>query len=118
MRLTDLVNLPEEKEIEAMHTLVGANVKRLRKKRGVSQLELAVLIGHRSPAFLANAENNARNQHFNLEHLYKIAKALEVSMSDFFFEPKNEAQAQLEEAEDTKVIPPANVPKETKIEGA
>ena len=42
------------------------------------------MIGQKSSAFYANAENAAKNRRFNLEHIYKIAKALDVDVIDFF----------------------------------
>ena len=59
-------------------------MKRVRNEQKISQLELALIIGHKSAAFLANAENCARGQHFNLEHLFKISKALNVGIEEFF----------------------------------
>lgn len=48
----------------------------------MSQLELALTIGQKGNAFYNYAENNTNNKHFNLEHLYKIAKALEIDVSE------------------------------------
>jgi transcriptional regulator with XRE-family HTH domain len=104
MRLKGLIKTPSRGELEDFHTLVGKNVRKFRKKQNMSQLELAILIGHRSPAFLANAENNARNQHFNLEQLFKIANALGVNINDFFDFPEEEDHACLEEMQDTKEV--------------
>ncbi|MDA3908983.1 MAG: hypothetical protein PF437_07825 [Sulfurimonas sp.] len=42
------------------------------------------MIGQKSSAFYANAENSVRNRRFNLEHIYKISIALEVDVKDFF----------------------------------
>ena len=84
MKLLKIVTSASEEEVELFYQCVGKNVKRLRKTLGISQLELALLIGHRSAAFLANAENCARGQHFNLEHLFKMSKAMEVGMGEFF----------------------------------
>jgi transcriptional regulator with XRE-family HTH domain len=83
LRLESLANIPLRSELEDFYTLIGNNVRKFRKKQNMSQLELAVLIGHRSPAFLANAENNVRKQHFNLEHLFIIARVLNVDINDF-----------------------------------
>jgi putative transcriptional regulator len=87
MGLFDIAISATPEEVEDFYKLVGVNVKRLRKEMSVSQLELALVIGHKSAAFLANAENCARGQHLNLEHLFKISKALNVDMMEFFKEP-------------------------------
>ena len=71
-------------EIEAFHKRVGKNVKRVRKQKGVSQLKLASLIGHDSVAHVAKAELNKYDKRFNLEHIYRISKALDVGMDEFF----------------------------------
>jgi len=36
----------------------------------VTQLELALMIGQKSSAFYANAENFAKGRRFNLEHIF------------------------------------------------
>jgi transcriptional regulator with XRE-family HTH domain len=56
----------------------------LRKEKNVSQLDLATTIGHTSATFLGKAELLAENKHFNLEHIYKIATALDVDICEFF----------------------------------
>lgn len=70
-------------EIEYLHKYVSKSVKEAREAKGMSQLELALTIGLKSGAFFGNAENNTNGKHFNIEHIYKIAKALEVPMSSF-----------------------------------
>ena len=76
--------IAEDEEVQDFIREVAANIKRIRKEKGVSQLELALMIGQKSSAFYANAENSAKNRRFNLEHIYKIAKALDVDVTDFF----------------------------------
>jgi len=70
-------------EIEYLHKFISKAVKEAREVKGMSQLELALTIGLKSGAFFGNAENNTNGKHFNIEHIYKIAKALEVPMSKF-----------------------------------
>jgi len=67
-------------EIEKLHRTISRNVRRYRMEKNLSQLELALTIGLKSAAFFGNAENNTHGKHFNIEHLYKIAKALEMPM--------------------------------------
>jgi len=50
----------------------------------MSQLDLALKLGIKSIAFYSNCENLLYNKHFNLEHLYKISKALNVDICEFF----------------------------------
>lgn len=72
-----------DEEIKALHQYISNTVKKARESKGMSQLELSLTIGLKSAAFLGNAENNTHNKHFNIEHLYKISKALEIPMSQF-----------------------------------
>ncbi len=46
--------------------------------KNISQLESALTIGMKSAAFLGNEENNTNDKHFNIEHIYKISKALDI----------------------------------------
>lgn len=50
----------------------------------MSQLKLALAIGHGNATFLGKAELLAENKHFNLEHLYKISSVLDVKIEEFF----------------------------------
>jgi len=63
---------------------IGMNVKRLRQDKKVSQLALALAIGHKAVGTVSMAELCINNKHFNIEHLVKIADVLEVDVCDFF----------------------------------
>nr|WP_232019784.1 hypothetical protein [Helicobacter pullorum] len=41
-------------------------------------------MGYKSVSLVGGAEAGYKNIHYNLEHLYKIAKVLEVEIGDFF----------------------------------
>ncbi len=71
-----------DQEIESFHRFIGQRVKYLRQQQGLSQLQLALAMGFSSVSSVAKAETGAENKHFNLEHLYKIAKILEIDVSD------------------------------------
>ncbi|WP_434581346.1 helix-turn-helix domain-containing protein [Sulfurimonas sp. NW15] len=71
-----------DEEIEDFYKRISKNVKFFRINKGVTQLDLALDIGIKSVAFYSNCENNKYNKHFNLEHLYKIAKALQINICD------------------------------------
>ncbi|MCX6051120.1 MAG: helix-turn-helix transcriptional regulator [Campylobacterales bacterium] len=62
------------------YQIVGTNVKKIRKEKNVSQLQLALAIGHTSVGHIAKAELCKYGKHFNLEQLYKISKVLDVSL--------------------------------------
>lgn len=73
----------EKEEIEDLYRLIGKNVKRIRENKGKSQLDLALSIGHSSAGFVGKAEICIHNKHFNIEHLYKISKVLEIDICEF-----------------------------------
>lgn len=77
--------------INDFHKTIGLNVKRLRKEKKLSQLDLAHRIGHKSVSIISCAEINHKNNHFNIEHLLKIAYVLEADICEFFrkFEEEN-----------------------------
>ena len=78
-----LSNISEE-EIQKHHQAIGSHIKHLREKKEISQLDMALSIGIKSIAFYSNCENSKNGKHFNVEHLYKICKILNISLSDFF----------------------------------
>ena len=74
--------LPVE-AIENFYKQVGLNVKKQRELKGYTQLELSQALGHKSVGLVSQAELYLKKQHFNLEHLYKIAYILECDITDF-----------------------------------
>jgi len=66
---------------------LSANVKEARSAVKMSQLELSLKLGIKSIAFYSNCENLKYNKHFNLEHVYKISKALDVDICDLIKKP-------------------------------
>ena len=63
---------------------VSKNVIKYRKEKGLSQAALAQAIGFKSAAYLGKAEIRKNNHHFNIMHIAKIAKALDIEISNFF----------------------------------
>ena len=84
MSIFENLCVADDEEVREFIKLVANNIKRIRQEKGVTQLELALMIGQKSSAFYANAENFAKDRRFNLEHIYKIAKALDVDVGEFF----------------------------------
>lgn len=70
--------------IEDEYRKIGANVKRIRQAKGLSQLKLAQAIGHKSVSIISCAEICHGRYHFNIEQLLKIAYVLDVHISEFF----------------------------------
>ena len=82
-----MLNLPEivsQAEIDEFFHTISFNVKRLRKQRGLSQLEVALSIGQKAVGFYASIENYRHGKHFNLVHIFKLSRLFEVELSEFF----------------------------------
>lgn len=71
-------------DIDTFYRTIGMNVMRIRKEKGLTQLDLALAIGLKSVGLISVAELYHNKKHFNLEHLYKIAAVLDVTITDFF----------------------------------
>jgi transcriptional regulator with XRE-family HTH domain len=71
---------------DALHICIGKNVARLRNEANLSQLELSLEIGNKSPSLLSSAEVYKNKRHFNITQLHKIAKILEIDICEFFKE--------------------------------
>lgn len=72
--------------IEEKHKKIGQNVAKVRKEKGLSQLELSLQLGHKSISIVASAERFYRGAHFSVTHLLEIAEVLEVDVREFFKE--------------------------------
>jgi transcriptional regulator with XRE-family HTH domain len=73
-----------DEKMQQIYQKIGENVKKEREKKGMSQLHLALAIGHNSVSTISMAERCLQNKHFNIEHLIKIADVLEVDVCRFF----------------------------------
>lgn len=73
-----------KEQIYHFYHQIAQNVARIRKEKGLSQLDLSLAIGYKSVSLVAGAEAGYKNIHFNLEHLYKIARVLEVDIRELF----------------------------------
>lgn len=71
-------------KMKEIYKSIGINVKRIREEKGISQLNLALAIGHKSVGVISNCELCLQNKHFNIEHLIKISDVLDVNVTDFF----------------------------------
>ena len=73
----------EDSKIDDFYKLIGSNVKKLRNKKGLSQLQLSQALGHKSVGLVSQSELYLKKQHFNIKHLYQIAFILECEVGDF-----------------------------------
>lgn len=69
---------------EELYQIIGKNVAKIRKEKGLSQLELSLQMGYKSVSIVSGAEVYYNGKHFNLEHLLKISQILDVNICDFF----------------------------------
>ena len=72
-----------ESQPDVFFNIVVDNVKKERKKRNISQLKLAELLGFSSPNYIAKIETRKHNVSYNLYHLCKIANAFEMEVVEF-----------------------------------
>ena len=77
--------LPSE-AIDNFYKQIGMNVKKYRELKGYTQLQLSQALGHKSVGLVSQAELYLKKQHFNLEHLYKIAYILECDITELIVE--------------------------------
>jgi len=64
------------------YQLIGQNVSKLRKEKGLSQLELSLKMNYKSVSVVSGAEICYNGKHFNLEQLLKISQILEVDLCE------------------------------------
>lgn len=76
----------EQLDIEANELLnvISSNVVKIRKAKGYSQLKLATEMGYGSASYLGCIEIRNNGQHFNIVHIAKISKVLDVPIAKFF----------------------------------
>ena len=65
-----------------IYVVVGRNIKRIRKAKGLTQVQLADLVQY-NEGTIANIENNSY-QTFSLEFIYVLSKKLDVPIVEFF----------------------------------
>ncbi len=73
-----------KKEIQNFHTKISVSIKKIRQEKSITQLDLALTIGHKSMSTIGKIEAGLEDKHYNIEHLYKISKALDVEVCEFF----------------------------------
>ncbi|WP_141046838.1 helix-turn-helix domain-containing protein [Aliarcobacter cryaerophilus] len=69
---------------EKILDIVSLNVKKYREEKGLTQIQLALEIGMSGGAYLGRAELRKNNHHFNIKHLAKISKVLNIDIGKFF----------------------------------
>ena len=77
--------------------MLGAKIKELRERRGLSQEELGTLAGL-SKSYISLLENGERGEKANFEMLHKVARALKVSSEELLMAGGYIKVAKLDEA--------------------
>jgi putative transcriptional regulator len=75
-----------DEETINLYKTIRKNVKFFRMQKGLTQLELSLAMGYKSVSLVSAAELYTNNKHFNIEHLQKISKILNVPIVAFFEE--------------------------------
>ena len=73
-----------DEEIQSIYKLIGENVKYYRTQKEMTQLALSYEMGYKSVSLVSAAELCNDGKHFNIEHLYKISKILDIPIAQFF----------------------------------
>ncbi len=68
---------------DELYKIIGQNVAKSRKEKGLSQLDLSLAMGYKSVSVVSGAEIYYNGKHFNLEHLLKISQILNIEISEF-----------------------------------
>ena len=68
---------------DELYKIIGQNVAKYRKEKGLSQLDLSLAMGYKSVSVVSGAEIYSNGKHFNLDHLLKISKILNIEISEF-----------------------------------
>ena len=72
-----------EQEAEAFLDTISKNVERIREAKGMTKLYVSRELGFMAPDHYSRMELRANGKHFNLKHLYKLAKILDVELNEF-----------------------------------
>jgi transcriptional regulator with XRE-family HTH domain len=75
-----------EESINDLYKIIGKNVKYHRMQKKMTQLDLSLEMGYKSVSLVSAAELNNDNTHFNIAHLHKISRILDIEMCEFFKE--------------------------------
>ena len=75
-----------EQEAEAFLDTISKNVERIREAKGITKLDVSRELGFMAPDHYSRMELRSEGKHFNLKHLYKLSKILNVPVSEFLKE--------------------------------
>jgi len=73
-----------EEESNKFHQNISKNVRRIRKEKKLTQLDVSLSLGLSNPSFVTNAESEKSDKKFNLNQLHKLSLIFEVDICEFF----------------------------------
>ncbi len=73
-----------DNDLTLFYKIIGANVKKKREEKGLTQLALSEYMNLKSAGLISQSELYIKKQHFNLKHLYLIGSILECDIKEFF----------------------------------
>ncbi|RXK01160.1 transcriptional regulator [Arcobacter sp. CECT 8986] len=73
-----------EDDLNNFHNTISKNVRRIRKEKKLTQLDVSLALGLSTPSFITNAESLNSKKRFNINQLYKLAIFFKVDISEFF----------------------------------
>ena len=82
-----IIILVSKDDNKYVYVIVGKNIRRIRKEKGLTQVQLADLINYHEGT-IANVENDTF-QTFSLEFVYLISKKINVPLTEFFKDLKD-----------------------------
>lgn len=68
---------------ESIYDVISHNIKKYRKKRGITQAELAEMVDL-SHEFIRRIESVKGKKNFSIDTIYRIADALKVDINELF----------------------------------
>lgn len=71
-----------ELEAETFLDTISKNIERIREAKGMTKLDVSRELGFLYADHYSRMELRAKGKHFNLKHIYKLSKILNVSVSE------------------------------------
>lgn len=82
------MNLENKQNYHDIYVVIAQNIKKYRKAKGITQAKLAEMVDL-SHEFIRRIESKKGQKTFSVETIYRIALALDVSVSKLFEVPKD-----------------------------
>lgn len=75
-----------EQEAEEFLNTISKNIEKIRERKMVTKLDISRQLGFMYPDHYSRMELRSNGKHFNLKHLYKLSKILNVPINKFLEE--------------------------------